>query len=376
MSARFVRSNSPVRLYLYGDEGLIVIGTGEKAGAGDVLSTAPSFNFSHFTNADFPHGYAIDAVNNGHGIEADDLPGFVESQSLEYWSGGRPKLPEGGSPLRPLDFCAGMLFRGYGCTHKKSSAERQRMMAGGQGEAVREYGPRNLPNPATHPYEAVRYDPARPEVFDKASASEQLGVGGGGAIGLIPAQHMVSEAERGWAMSRRLSANKPPRIWGKWISNDVTGHSIEGANTLYLPQAKVFEGCLSAGPCVSVLPEPFELTEDGCREDSALKITDDDLTISLKLLDKDGKVKFEGSSTLDTLRPMQWYLAFAFHHRPNVRHIMAQSGTGIIHPKGVGLEPGDTIVISSNDAGTLITGAEMLEESWLDRRISAGEKLR
>ena len=42
------------------------------------------------------------------------------------------------------------------------------------------------------------------------------------------------------------------RIAGYTIGNDVSSRDIEGANPLYLPQAKIYAGACSFGPAVFV----------------------------------------------------------------------------------------------------------------------------
>ena len=47
------------------------------------------------------------------------------------------------------------------------------------------------------------------------------------------------------------------RIAGLTIGNDVSSRDIEGANPLYLPQAKVYDGSCAMGPCLLVPPAPL-----------------------------------------------------------------------------------------------------------------------
>ena len=49
------------------------------------------------------------------------------------------------------------------------------------------------------------------------------------------------------------------RLVGFTIGNDVSARDIEGENPLYLPQAKVYDGCCSVGPFVTLadaMPDP------------------------------------------------------------------------------------------------------------------------
>ena len=46
------------------------------------------------------------------------------------------------------------------------------------------------------------------------------------------------------------------RIAGLTIGNDVSSRDIEGANPLYLPQAKIYAGACAIGPAVLRAGEP------------------------------------------------------------------------------------------------------------------------
>ena len=50
-------------------------------------------------------------------------------------------------------------------------------------------------------------------------------------------------------------------IAGYTIGNDVSSRDIEGANPLYLPQAKVYAGACSFGPAMLVTDEPHPVFE-------------------------------------------------------------------------------------------------------------------
>ena len=75
------------------------------------------------------------------------------------------------------------------------------------------------------------------------------------------------------------------RIAGYTIGNDVSSRDIEGANPLYLPQAKIYAGACSFGPAVFVPDEAephFHLT--------------------LRVTDEWGRIVFEGESFTSTMR--------------------------------------------------------------------------
>ncbi|HEU0335655.1 MAG TPA: fumarylacetoacetate hydrolase family protein, partial [Gaiellaceae bacterium] len=90
------------------------------------------------------------------------------------------------------------------------------------------------------------YDADRPELFLKDAACRRT-VGPGDAVGVrSDSAWNVPEPEIG------LVLGEAGAIEGYTIGNDVSSRDIEGANPLYLPQAKVYAGACSLGPAVYV----------------------------------------------------------------------------------------------------------------------------
>lgn len=352
----------PLRLYFTQTFGVIA-GTGKKPGAEEELTIIdPIFKFNLFTDAESPYDYLLECVKQGTPIEVSAIPGFVEVQTLENWKFGTENPEHWSKVFRPLDFDISLQYLGLGCTHKSSSAERQKLRQGGTGQAddSDNFGPKNLPDPAKQPYQYVRYAP-RPEAFQKAAAVESsLLVPPGGKVGAYSGVQMVVETEIAYLVARRSDLNKPARIIAYAPSNDFTAHEVEAECTLYLPQAKTFTGCLSIGPCAVVPQKPLELTFENCKADASPRFLEEDTAIHLQIIDCSGELKVQGKSYVrDTYRPIQYYLPFAMRNR-NVPYLWIQSGTGIMHPKGVSVEEGDTIQIWMEETGHLITGAKML----------------
>lgn len=95
------------------------------------------------------------------------------------------------------------------------------------------------------------YDAQRPELFFKATA--QRTVGNDAAVFIRKDSHWnVPEPEL------TLFINSRAEIQGYTIGNDMSSRSIEGANPLYLPQAKVYEKCAALGPCLYVPQGPID----------------------------------------------------------------------------------------------------------------------
>src|SRR5258706_5430964 len=89
------------------------------------------------------------------------------------------------------------------------------------------------------------YEAERPELFFKATPHRV--VGPGGMLRLRKdSRWIVPEPELA------LVVNKRGTIVGYTIGNDLSCRDIEGENPLYLPQAKVFDGCAALGPGILV----------------------------------------------------------------------------------------------------------------------------
>jgi len=92
------------------------------------------------------------------------------------------------------------------------------------------------------PYERV-YTAGRPELFFKATASRVRG----------PGDVINIRSDSTWDVPEpelAVVCNSRMEVVGYTIGNDMSSRSIEGENTLYLPQAKVFDGCCALGPAV------------------------------------------------------------------------------------------------------------------------------
>lgn len=85
------------------------------------------------------------------------------------------------------------------------------------------------------------YRAERPELFFKATPRRVAG----------PDQPIVVRADSTWDVPEpelAIVVNAHAEIVGYTIGNDVSSRSIEGENPLYLPQAKVYDGCCALGP--------------------------------------------------------------------------------------------------------------------------------
>jgi 2-dehydro-3-deoxy-D-arabinonate dehydratase len=176
------------------------------------------------------------------------------------------------------------------------------------------------------------YDAARPELFLKDAVGRRT-VGPGAAVGVrSDASWTVPEPELA------LVLDDGGALLGATIGNDVTARDIEGANPLYLPQAKLFAGACSLGPAVLV-PEdwsrPFE--------------------IELRLLAPDGEVVYEAkTSTASMRRSFDELASWVFRENPVPAGSVLLTGTGLVPPDDVTLTPGQQVEIRIPGIGKLM----------------------
>ncbi len=158
-------------------------------------------------------------------------------------------------------------------------------------------------------------------------------VGPGGTIGVRgDATWSVPEPE----LALVLDAGGAPLA--VTIGNDVSSRDIEGANPLYLPQAKIYAGACALGPAL-VLPDDWEAP----------------FAIAIVISDAAGNVVFEGeTSTASMHRSFDELVAYLVRDNPIARGTVLLTGTGLVPPDDVSLEPGHTVRITVEGVGTLI----------------------
>jgi 2-dehydro-3-deoxy-D-arabinonate dehydratase len=94
------------------------------------------------------------------------------------------------------------------------------------------------------------YDADRPELFFKSLPHRVAG----------HSQQVNIRRDSSWNVPEpelTLFVNSEGNIQGYTVGNDMSSRSIEGENTLYLPQAKVYEKSAAIGPCLYVPADPI-----------------------------------------------------------------------------------------------------------------------
>jgi 2-dehydro-3-deoxy-D-arabinonate dehydratase len=175
------------------------------------------------------------------------------------------------------------------------------------------------------------YDADRPELFLK-DASCRRTVGPGEPVGVRgDSSWDVPEPEIGVVIGAGGG------LAGLTIGNDVSSREIEGANPLYLPQAKLFAGACAIGPAVLV-PDDWEAP----------------LEIRMRIVDAGGVELFAGAtSTARMRRSFPDLVGWLLRDNPVPPGSVLLTGTGIVPPDDFTLEPGYVVEIHVPEIGTL-----------------------
>jgi 2-dehydro-3-deoxy-D-arabinonate dehydratase len=179
-------------------------------------------------------------------------------------------------------------------------------------------------------YERV-YEAERPELFLKDAAGRRT-VGPGEPIAVrADASWTVPEPELAVVLG---TGGAPVAVT---IGNDVSSRDIEGANPLYLPQAKIYAGACALGPALLV-PVDWGVPFD----------------IELRILGHAGETVFEGrTSTASMRRPITELIEFLRRDNPVPPGTVLLTGTGVVPPDSVTLTQGQSVEITIPGIGTL-----------------------
>lgn len=175
------------------------------------------------------------------------------------------------------------------------------------------------------------YRAERPELFFKANARRVAG----------PDQPVVVRADSTWDVPEpelALVINAHAEIVGYTIGNDVSSRSIEGENPLYLPQAKVYHGCFSAGPAVTPVwqvSDPYALG------------------IRMRIL-RGGALHWSGETSMrEFARRLEDLVAYLFREDTFPDGAILSTGTALVPESPFNLDSGDEVEIEIDGLGTL-----------------------
>ena len=175
------------------------------------------------------------------------------------------------------------------------------------------------------------YFASRPELFFKAAPGTV--VGPGEEVGVrVDSKWDVPEPELG------LVVDADGQVVAFTLGNDVSSRSIEGANPLYLPQAKVYDASCAVGPCLVPVDEAPPLN---------------DMVIRIEI-ERNGVVVYKGESSLSRLkRSPEELVRWLFAARSFPRGVVLLTGTGIVPPSDFTLQEGDVVSVEAPGLGRL-----------------------
>jgi 2-dehydro-3-deoxy-D-arabinonate dehydratase len=175
------------------------------------------------------------------------------------------------------------------------------------------------------------YSAERPELFFKAVAHKVAG----------PNSAVRIRSDAKWSVPEpelTLVVNARGKIIGYTIGNDMSSRDIEGANPLYLPQAKVYDRSCALGPGILIQEEPMPATTE----------------IAMKIM-RGGQAEFSAAIHLAEMKRDPRVLAEYLYRDQSFPHgCFLLTGTGIIPPDAFTLQSGDEIRISIDGIGTLV----------------------
>ncbi len=174
------------------------------------------------------------------------------------------------------------------------------------------------------------YAAERPELFYKSAPHKVVGPGDDVRI-RRDATWSVPEAEV------TLVVSPQGRIVGYTIGNDMSSRDIEGANPLYLPQAKVYDGACAIGPCILLQNDPLP-------QDTAIHME----------VHRGGERVYSGSTTFSELKRSPGELVeYLYRETRFTNGCMLMTGTGIVPDSTFSLAHEDEIRITVEGIGTL-----------------------
>ena len=175
------------------------------------------------------------------------------------------------------------------------------------------------------------YAAERPELFLKDAAARRT-IGPEGHIGIRgDSSWSVPEPEIGLVLGDRGA------IVGYTIGNDVSSRDIEGANPLYLAQAKVYAGCCAIGPAIFMPDGPQHSFE-----------------IVMRITDEERDVVYEDRTTTARMtRTFDELVSWLVRDNPIAPGTVLLTGTGLVPPDELSLIPGHRVEIHVPEIGTL-----------------------
>jgi 2-dehydro-3-deoxy-D-arabinonate dehydratase len=179
-------------------------------------------------------------------------------------------------------------------------------------------------------YDRVYVSP-RPELFFKATPHRVSG----------PEEPLRIRKDSNWNVPEpelTLVLNSRMQLVGYTIGNDMSSREIEGDNPLYLPQAKVYDGCCGLGPYIALV--------SGVSKPDQLKIQ--------MLVRRNHHGIFNGETNVSEMaRSFDNLIGWLKRSNTFPKGVFLLTGTGIVPDNDFTLEPGDYVEIAIEGIGKL-----------------------
>ncbi|WP_214226287.1 fumarylacetoacetate hydrolase family protein [Pedobacter sp. B4-66] len=174
------------------------------------------------------------------------------------------------------------------------------------------------------------YDADRPELFFKSLPHRVAGHN----------QHVNIRKDSTWNVPEpelTLFINSSGNIQAYTVGNDMSSRSIEGENTLYLPQAKIYERSAALGPCLYVPETPIS-----------------DKTMIEMVIKRNNKEVFRDSVSISRMkRSLNELVIYLYAECDFKNGCFLMTGTCIVPPNDFTLNEKDEVSISIDNIGTL-----------------------
>jgi 2-dehydro-3-deoxy-D-arabinonate dehydratase len=175
------------------------------------------------------------------------------------------------------------------------------------------------------------YDAARPEIFFKSLPEKVVG----------PSADVGIRADSKWNVPEPelvLVVNSRKELVGFTIGNDMSSRDIEGANLLYLPQAKVYDRSCAVGPWLVMGANEAEVRE---------------WTIGVEI-DREEETIFSGETSINNIkRTFDELIDFLCRSQTFPQGAMLLTGTGVVPDDDFTLATNDVIRVTISGIGTL-----------------------
>lgn len=173
------------------------------------------------------------------------------------------------------------------------------------------------------------YTAERPELFLKATGPRIVG----------PYAPVGIRADSSWQVPEPevgLWLDAQGRLMGVTIGNDMSARDIEGANPLYLPQAKIYRNACALGPSILLLAGAPPVFSIECS------------------IERRGQTVFHGAtSTSQMRRSFDELIGYLLRENWIAPGTVLLTGTGIVPPDEISLQEGDRIRITVEGIGVL-----------------------